>query len=303
MLIDRRAFLALSAAITGAPTSAFEGRVWGRIETLAPLGLGPRSGQRARVFLPPLYDETERLHQTLYMLDGQFAFAADSDGVNFATDRRIVKLMEAGSIGPTVIVAIDNLDNERFLQYMPQTIYDRAGQGVRFTVEQEITRVGATSLASAQFIQFLEKELKPFIDRNYRTSRDRLDTAIFGASMAGVMSGAILVEAQQSFGRGACMSPNWPIYDKRMIDHPELPSIWSDYFAQVGAPEGRRLWLDHGTQMMDAGMEPHQAAIADALVNLGWRRGCNLQTRIYEGGHAFAQTATQMDEVLAWLLA
>ncbi len=32
--------------------------------------------------------------------------------------------------------------------------------------------------------------------------------------------------------------------------------------------------------------------------------GCNLQTRVYQGaGHAFAQTAVQMDEVLAWLLA
>lgn len=99
------------------------------------------------------------------------------------------------------------------------------------------------------------------------------------------------------------MSPNWPIYDERMIDHPQLPSIWSAYFAQLGSPAGRRLWLDHGTEMMDAGMAPHQSAIAASLTDLGWRRGCNLQTRVYDAGHAFAQTATQMDEVLAWLLA
>jgi predicted alpha/beta superfamily hydrolase len=132
----------------------------------------------------------------------------------------------------------------------------------------------------------------------------RLDTAIFGASMAGVMAGAIFVEAQQAFGRGACMSPNWPIYDQRMIDHPQLLSIWPEYFAQLGAPAGRRLWLDHGTEMMDAGMAPHQINIAQRLAELGWRRGCDLQTRVYQGaGHAFAQTAAQMDELLAWLLA
>jgi hypothetical protein len=118
------------------------------------------------------------------------------------------------------------------------------------------------------------------------------------------MTGAIFVEAQQAFGRGACMSPNWPIYNKDMIDHPQLLKIWPDYFARLGPPAGRRLWLDHGTQMMDAGMAPHQINIARRLAQLGWRRGRNLETRVYQGaGHAFATTAVQMDDVLAWLLA
>jgi hypothetical protein len=157
---------------------------------------------------------------------------------------------------------------------------------------------------SAQFLRYLTRRLKPHIDARYRTSADRLDTAIFGASMAGVMAGAIFVEGSQAFGRGACMSPNWPIYNKDMIDHPQLLSIWPAYFARLGPPRGRRLWLDHGTKMMDAGMAPHQIAIARRLVRLGWRRGRNLETRVYQGaGHAYAETAVQMDELLAWLLA
>jgi hypothetical protein len=55
--------------------------------------------------------------------------------------------------------------------------------------------------------------------------------------------------------------------------------------------------------MMDAGMAPHQSAIAATLIRSGWVRGCNLQTRVYDAGHAFADTAKQMDELLAWLLA
>ena len=56
--------------------------------------------------------------------------------------------------------------------------------------------------------------------------------------------------------------------------------------------------------MMDAGMAPHQIGIARRLAALGWRRGRDLETRVYQGaGHAFAQTAVQMDELLAWLLA
>lgn len=293
--------LASAAVATRALASADASQ--GRIETLPRFGPGDHAEPRVRIWLPPGYAISGRSYRTLYMLDGQFAFERDSDGQNFAADRRIARLATAGSIQPILIVAIDNLEDERFLQYMPQTIYDRVEGSLRAAIDREVSRSGGPPLVSAQFIQLLATRLKPFIDTHYRTSPGRLDTAIFGASMAGVMAGAIFVEAQQAFGRAACMSPNWPIYDKRMIDHPQLLTIWPAYFAQLGAPAGRRLWLDHGTQMMDAGMAPHQIAIARQLTELGWRRGCDFETRVYKGaGHAFAQTAVQMDELLAWLL-
>ena len=302
--ITRRDFVALASAAIAAPAFGSSGAAQGRIETLRRLDPANQTEPRVRVWLPPGYETSERSHRTLYMLDGQFVFEGDSDGINFAADRRIARLAAAGAIRPTLIVAIDNLEVDRFLQYMPQAIYDRAEGELRASIDREIGRTGGRPLVSAQFIPFVATKLKPFIDTHYRVSRHRLDNAMFGASMAGVMAGAIFVEAQQAFGRAACMSPNWPIYDKHFIDHPQLLSLWPDYFAQLGRPRGRRLWLDHGTKMMDAGMAPHQVAIARRLVRLGWRPGRNLQTRVYQGaGHAFADTAVQMDELLTWLLA
>jgi predicted alpha/beta superfamily hydrolase len=255
------------------------------------------------VFIPPQLSTGGRAQRVLYMLDGQYAFSADSNGTNFAADRRVARLIETGTIAPALVVAVDNLEGDRFLQYMPQAIYARAGRGVQETVEREMARVGAKNLESESFIRFLVEQLKPAVDRRYPSAPGPLDTAIFGASMAGVMTGAIFIEGAGSFGRAGCMSPNWAIYDQHMIDHPNLPALWATYFARLGPPKGRRLWLDHGTQMMDAGMAPHQKAIAHRLGELGWQRGCNLQTRVYEAGHAFAETAVQMDEMLAWLLA
>jgi Putative esterase len=302
--ISRRTFVALASAAVAAPALALGAAPQGRIETLKRLGPGDGPDPRVRIWLPPGYDNSGRAYRTLYMLDGQFVFAGDSDGINFATDRRIARLATAGSIPPALVVAIDNLEDDRFRQYMPRTIYDQAEGGLRAAIDVELARLEGGPLVSAQFIQFLTTRLKPFIDTHYRTLAGRLDTAIFGASMAGVMAGAVFVEAQQAFGRAACMSPNWPIYNVRMIDHPQLLSIWPAYFARLGAPAGRRLWLDHGTEMMDAGMAPHQIGIARRLAGLGWRRGRDLETRVYQGaGHAFAQTAVQMDELLAWLLA
>lgn len=303
-VIDRRSFLTLAAAAAAAPAFATPDAPQGRIETLARLGSGDPAEPRIRVWLPPGYEVGTSAYRTLYMLDGQFVFASDSEGMNFAADRRVAGLAAAGRIQPVLIVAIDNLGDNRFYQYMPQTIYDRSEGGLRAVIDLEISRIPGQRLVSAQFIHFLTMRLKPFIDTHYRTLAGRLDTAIFGASMAGVMAGAIFVEGQEVFGRGACMSPNWPIYNARMIDHPQLLSLWPDYFARLGAPAGRRLWLDHGTLMMDAGMAPHQLGIARRLAELGWRRGVNLETHVYQGaGHAFAQSAAQMDDLLAWLLA
>ena len=303
-MINRRTFVAMTAAALSAPALALGEATEGRIETLRGFGSSNQAEPRVRIWLPPGYENSRKRYRTLYMLDGQFAFAGDEDGVNFATDRRIMQLAKAGSIQPTLIVAIDNLEKDRFLQYMPQSIYDRAEGALRASIDREIARTDGRPLVSQQFIRFVSERLKPYVDANYRTLPGRLDTAIFGASMAGLMAGAVFVEAQQAFGRAACMSPNWPVYDKRMIDHPQLLSIWPDYFGRLGAPAGRRLWLDHGTEMMDAGMAPHQINIARRLTRLGWRRGRNLEARVYKGaGHAFAESAAQMDELLVWLLA
>ena len=303
-MISRRTFIVLGSAAVASPALGWADAPPGRIETLPGIGAGKQGDPRVRIWLPPGYENGALSYRTLYMLDGQFVFETDSDGENFATDCRVARLTNAGRIQPTLIVAIDNLEEDRFLQYMPETIYERAKGDLRNAIDLELARTKGRPLVSRQFIQYLTQRLKPFVDAHYRTRPGRLNTAIFGASMAGVMAGAIFVEAQQAFGRGACMSPNWPIYNMRMIDHPQLLSIWPDYFSRLGAPAGRRLWLDHGTQMMDAGMAPHQVKIARRLTKLGWRRGRNLETRVYQGaGHAFAKTAAQMDELLAWLLA
>lgn len=304
MKIGRRTFLTLASAAVAAPAFALQDAPQGRIEALEGIGFDEHPGARIRIWLPPGYEENTRAYQVIYMLDGQFVFANDSGGQNFATDSRIAQLAASGTIQPALIVAIDNLGADRFLQYMPQAIYDHAEGDLRAGIDRELARHDGRPLISAQFIQFLTIRLKPFVDTNYRTLPGRLDTAIFGASMAGVMAGAIFVEAQEAFGRGVCMSPNWAIYDDRFIDYEQLLSIWPDYFGRLGAPAGRRLWLDHGSEMMDAGMAPHQIAITQRLTELEWRNGYNLQARVYQdAGHAFAQTAVQMDEVLAWLLA
>lgn len=300
-MIDRRSLLALLAGAMAAPALARRGEPSGRVETVPVPGDAAAAVPRIRAWLPPGYDRDEQRYGVLYMADGQWALSGDGDGFTFAADRSLSRLAAAGRIRPTLIVAVDNRPEDRFRQYLPQAIYDQARGSFRASLDRELA--GRPPL-SEPFLRFLVDELKPAIDRRYRTRPGRLDTAIFGASTAGLIAAAAFVEGQDAFGRAACISPQWPIYDLSMVDHPQLLTLWPGYFARLGAPAGRRLWLDHGTRMIDAGMGQHQRRIAQRLETLGWRPGTDLVARVYPGaGHAFADSAPQLDAVLAWLLA
>jgi enterochelin esterase-like enzyme len=257
--------------------------------------------QQARVWLPPGYDGSNRRYKVLYVNDGQWAFRtrADDDQA-FAIDESIQRLVKARKIEPVIVVAVFNPGNDRFRQYLPQPMYNGTTGALRAAMDKELSGKPVTSAA---FLAFLANELKPAIDAAYRTRAGAKNSAIIGASMGGLITAAAFIEHPDLFGRAACISPQWPLYDVRMVDYPALLTAWPAYFARLGAPEGRKLWLDHGTTMIDAGFGPYQTAIARQLEANGWRRGRNLEARVHQGGaHIWSDWAAHMDELLTWLL-
>lgn len=97
MSVNRRTFLALTSAAVAAQALALDDEP-GRIELLQGIGFEGYPQSRVRLWLPPDYDASGASYRTLYMLDGQYAFASDSDGQNFAVDRRMAQLAAEGAI-------------------------------------------------------------------------------------------------------------------------------------------------------------------------------------------------------------
>jgi predicted alpha/beta superfamily hydrolase len=58
-----------------------------------------------------------------------------------------------------------------------------------------------------QTLEWIEQELKPFIDQNYRTWPHREATAIAGYSMGGMMSLYAIVKFNHLFSKAAVISP------------------------------------------------------------------------------------------------
>src|ERR1043166_372084 len=125
------------------------------------------------VYLPPGYKSNADLHYpVLYMHDGQNLFDAATSfiGVEWQADETAEKLIKAGKIPPIIIVGIYNT-LDRMNEYTPTRDAKRGtgGKGEAYT-------------------KFVLQEVKPFIDKTYRTKHGRDDTAIAGSSLGGLIS-------------------------------------------------------------------------------------------------------------------
>lgn len=166
------------------------------------------------VHLPPGYDlDSAARYPVLYLQDGQNLFdpATAFGGVPWHCDETADRLVLAGECRPVILVGVGN-SPDRLREYGPRE------------------RPHPDDL-SRDYARFLIEELKPSIDRTYRTLPD--ETGVGGSSMGGLISLHLAVWHPGVFRRCLAMSP----------------SLWWDgeAFARSAAwPAGVRLWLDTG---------------------------------------------------------
>ena len=163
-----------------------------------------------------------------------------------------------------------NTGATRFAEYMPQKavtgdVVARYAAGLKFS---------AKDLQADVYLKFLVEELKPFIDRTYRTQPEPANTALMGSSMGGLISAYALAEYPQVFGAAGCVSTHWPAGDGVVID----------FLAKtLPKPGTHRLYFDFGTATLDATYEPYQRRMDAALRALGYTEGKDLITKKFAG--------------------
>ncbi|MFH1502106.1 MAG: alpha/beta hydrolase-fold protein [Candidatus Eisenbacteria bacterium] len=173
------------------------------------------------VYLPPGYDaEPDRRYPVLYMHDGQNLFDAATSfiGVEWSVDETVTRMVEAGQIRPLIVVGIENT-SDRAYEYTPAP--DRARGG------------GGASL----YADFILNDLKPFIDRTYRTLPDRENTGVAGSSLGGIASLYLAWAHPNVFSRVAAMSTSYGWADSHILS----------FVAERKPPPGVRVWIDMGT--------------------------------------------------------
>lgn len=246
------------------------------------------------VWLPPAYDDDPgRRFPVLYMHDGQNVFdpAQSYGGVDWGIDETMSRLIADGEVRDAIVVAVWNNGERRVAEYMPAKAVD--GESLWFAPGR-VVDIADEPILSDDYLRFLTGELKPFIDRHYRTLPGRDDTFIMGSSMGGLISAYAVAEYPAVFGGAGCISTHWPAGKGAVLR----------YLADRLPPAGRhRFYFDFGTETLDALYEPYQAEMDVIMRRAGYSPGADWLTLKYDGAdHSERAWRTRMDVPLKHLL-
>ena len=276
------------AATPGAGTPVTGAGVTGRVLRHAAFPSAHVAARNVDVWLPPSYDASDggaRRYPVLYVHDSQNQFdpATSYTGIDWGIDEAMTELLAVGAAEPAIVVAVWNTPLRRH-EYMPD---------VPLTAAQEAI-MGPGPARSPAYVRFLTDELKPFIDRTYRTRKERAATFVMGSSRGGLISLYALAERPDVFGGAAAVSTHWPATDEAMLDY---------LGARLPAPGMHRLYFDHGTATLDSLYAPGQRR-ADALVRAkGYTPGVDWASRVFEGAtHSEAAWRARVHLPLLFLL-
>ena len=267
--------------------------VTGTLRTLPSMASRHVTARRVDVWLPPGYDTAApRRYPVLYMHDGQNLFDPKTSygGVDWGVDEAMTRLIAEGEVRPAIVVGIWN-SPARFAEYMPEkaVTMPMVTSGV-----DGVPPLPRADLRSDAYLRYLVGELKPVIDRDFRTLPGRDDTFVMGSSMGGLVSLYAVAEYPQVFGGAGAVSTHWPAGDGAIVD----------WFARhLPDPRTHRLYFDHGTATLDAGYAPYQKRMDAAMRAAGFEHGKTWISRIYPGAeHNEAAWRQRVDAPLRFLL-
>jgi predicted alpha/beta superfamily hydrolase len=267
VLVHNLAGTAISSVTTVTVTGA------GRIEKHMAFPSALVSPREIDVWLPPGYEENSaERYPVIYMHDGQNIFnpAYSYGGASWEVDRALCRLMQAGKTRGAIIVGIWNTGMGRFPEYMPK----KAATGERLELYVGGPTMPTAGISSDAYLKFIVTEVKPFIDRTYRTQPDAAHTSVMGSSMGGLISVYAICEYPQVFGGAGCVSTHFPAGNGAVID----------YLARsLPKPGANKFWFDYGTKTLDALYEPFQQRADAVMTAAGYTAGRDWITRKFEG--------------------
>lgn len=167
--------------------------------------------------------------------------------------------------------------------------------------EQQETALFKTAISSDNYLKFMVKELKPFIDSTYSTLTEKEHTFVAGSSMGGLISMYALCEYPDVFQGAACLSTHWPgIFDT--INNP-IPSKFVAYLDEnLPDPKTHKIYFDYGTETLDALYGPFQTMVDSIMVKHNYNQE-NWKTLKFEGeDHSERAWNKRLDIPLKFLL-
>jgi predicted alpha/beta superfamily hydrolase len=157
------------------------------------------STYRLYIGLPANYAKSDGSYPVVYLTDGNTLFPLV---------RCITEVLSADWELPRLIIVGIGYDADRpkeFLRFRERDLLPTNASAGDASRRQEFTRSGIPRGQAGPFLHFIRKELKPFINANYRTNPE--DCAFLGTSYGGLLGLYVLFHQPDTFNRYVIGSP------------------------------------------------------------------------------------------------
>ncbi|MBF4492005.1 alpha/beta hydrolase [Flavobacterium sp. MR2016-29] len=168
------------------------------------------------IYLPEGYSASaKKKYSVIYMHDAQNLFDAKTSFVGeWNVDEKLDSLR-----APVIVVGIEHGNDKRIDELTPFK-NEKYGGG-----------------NADNYLEFIVKTLKPYIDKNYRTKTKAKNTTIMGSSLGGLVSYYAILKYPEVFGKAGVFSPSfW--FSKDIYSYAEkVPKIKTKIYFLCGDKE------------------------------------------------------------------
>lgn len=148
------------------------------------------------VYLPKSYDATKKKYPVIYMHDAQNLFDATT---SYAGEWNVDETLDSIN-AQVIIIGIEHGNEKRFDELTPYK-NEKYGGG-----------------NADNYLDFIVTNLKPEIDKKYRTKSNARNTAIMGSSLGGLVSYYAILKYPETFKKAGVFSPSFWFNRKEIIE-------------------------------------------------------------------------------------
>jgi predicted alpha/beta superfamily hydrolase len=173
--------------------------------------------------LPHDYDYSNESYPVMYLHDAQNLFNENAEYGNWEIDKKLAVMSEY-KVGKIIVIAVEHAEADRVKEY----------------------NVGKTVLGKGQgkkYIKFLVETLKPYVDSNFRTKKEREFTGIGGSSMGALVSIFSGIRYPDVFGKLMIFSPSLWVAPKMKFKNYE-DSVATKIYLYAGGDESETM-IEH----------------------------------------------------------
>lgn len=228
------------------------------------------------VYLPKDYQISNNSYPVIYMHDAQNLF---DDKTSFVGEWKVDEYLDTLDKNESIIIGIEH-GNEKRIEELTPYPNEKYGGG-----------------KGDDYLNFIIKTLKPYVDSNYRTLSIKEDTSIWGSSLGGLISLYAVIKYPETFGKAGIFSIAIWINKNDMFElvkNSEIDPEKKFYFL-VGSEEGET--------MEDASaMVSDQHEMVQLLKDKGIINGNIIDKVIPNGHHNETLWSTNFPEAYQWLI-